>query len=334
MHSLSILLPFRNAQSTLEATLESIESQRFEHYELIAINDHSEDDSRNIVSNWRNSRCRLIDNPGKGLVDALNHGIEACTNEWIVRMDADDLMHPNRLLRLWQTINDKPELDLVAHRVRMFSNQPVLAGYRQYLNWQNQILSAEQISNEIYVESPFAHPAVMFKKEVVTTLGKYKRGDFPEDYELWLRMHASGARMLKIPDVLLDWRDSPTRLSRTDASYRRKAFDNLRAQYLSCDPRIKQNPALTIWGAGRITRKRCRLLLDKGFTVSAWIDIDPKKIGNKLHGVPVFDHSWLANQSPKPFVLNYVNNHGAREEIDEILSGYGYLKSENYLSVG
>ncbi len=334
MHALSILLPFRNARSTLKATLESIDSQVFGHYELIAINDHSEDDSRTIVSGWSNSRCRLIDNPGKGLVDALNHGIEACTNEWIVRIDADDLMHSDRLLRLWQTVVAKPYLDLIAHRVRMFSNEPILAGYREYLNWQNQVLSAQQISNEIYVESPFAHPAVMFKKELVKTLGKYKKGDFPEDYELWLRMHASGARMLKIPDVLLDWRDSPTRLSRTDKSYRREAFDNLRAQYLSHDPRVKQNPALIIWGAGRITRKRCQLLLDKGFTVSAWIDIDPKKIGNKLDGVPVLDHSWLATASPKPFVLNYVNNHGAREEIDQILTGYGYLKGKNYLSVG
>ena len=147
-------------------------------------------------------------------------------------------------------------------------------------------------------------------------------------------MHEAGARMHKIADVLLRWRDSPTRLSRTDKIYRREAFDNIRAHYLSRDPRINQNRSLVIWGAGRITRKHCRLLLDKGFTVSAWIDIDPKKIGNKLNGVPVFDQSWLATQSPRPFVLNYVNNHGARQEIDQILKGYGYLKGEDFLPVG
>ena len=334
MSLLSILLPFRNAQSTIQEALESIESQSVGDYELIAVNDHSHDNSCSIVASRNDPRCCIIDNPGKGLVDALNHGMDACTNEWIVRMDADDVMHPDRLLRLWETAIAKPELDLIASRIEMFSEESVMAGYREYLNWQNRVLSAEQISNEIYVESPFAHPGVMFKKETVQQLGGYKKGDFPEDYELWLRMHASGAKLLKIPDVLLRWRDSPTRLSRTDAIYRREAFDNLRAHYLSRDPRMKQSHSLAIWGAGRITRKRCRILLDKGFTVSAWIDIDPKKIGNKLNGVPVVDHSWLASQSPKPFVLNYVNNHGAREEIDQILMGYGYLKGEDYLSVG
>ena len=68
--------------------------------------------------------------------------------------------------------------------------------------------------------------------------------------------------------------------------------------------------------------------------LTAWIDIDPQKIGNHLEGVPVYDYPWLADQSPRPFVLNYVNNHGAREKIAAALESLGFRPGHDYLSVG
>jgi glycosyltransferase involved in cell wall biosynthesis len=332
--TLSILMPFRNAGATIAEAMDSILAQSFTDFELVAVADHCQDDSVAIVNSYYDPRFRIVDNPGEGLVDALNHGISVCRCRWVVRMDADDIMHPDRLLHLCNETKMQPAPDLVASCVEIFPEETLQAGYREYLRWQNQVLTPEQIGNEIYVESPFAHPSVMFRKSLVESLGGYRAGDFPEDYDLWLRMHQGGARMLKLPQVLLCWRDSSNRLSRTHQSYRRHAFDKLRAQYLAADPRLSTDRPLVIWGAGRKTRKRCELLLGQGFEVKAWIDIDPKKIGNRLGSVPVVDPGWLENRNPRPFVLNYVTNHGARDEITTILEQYGYRAGADYLSVG
>jgi len=132
--------------------------------------------------------------------------------------------------------------------------------------------------------------------------------------------------------VLLDWRESEGRLSRTDPRCSRQAFDRLRAAYLARDPRLRNRP-LAFWGAGRKTRRRCNLLIERGFTPIAWVDIDPRKIGNRLRGVPVVPPEWLAHDE-QPFVLSYVANHGAREDITLRLEGMGYRRGVDYLMVG
>jgi cellulose synthase/poly-beta-1,6-N-acetylglucosamine synthase-like glycosyltransferase len=202
------------------------------------------------------------------------------------------------------------------------------------VRWQNQCLSPGQIADHIYLESPLPHPSVMFRRRWIERVGGYRDGRFPEDYELWLRLHAAGCPMAKLPEVLLEWREGPERTSRRDPRYAREAFDRLRAEYLARDPRLLgRRGELVIWGAGRKTRKRCRQLLERGFAVQAWVDIDPRKIGNRLQGVPVVSPDWLRRR-PRPFVLCYVSNHGARELIGRELHAMGYRRGRDYLAVG
>ena len=164
-------------------------------------------------------------------------------------------------------------------------------------------------------------------------LGKYRDGCYPEDYELWLRMVRAGCQLAKLPEILLDWTDHPNRLTRTDPRYSRKAFDRLRASYLCKDPRLATNRPLVVWGAGRHTRKRVKNLLAYGFQITAWIDVDTKKIGHQVWDAPVVAASWLDGRE-RPFVLSYVIKHGAREEIRQELESRGYRRGEDYLMVG
>ncbi len=202
------------------------------------------------------------------------------------------------------------------------------------MRWQNSCITPQDIADNIYVESPLVHPSVMFRRDQIIQLGGYRDGLFPEDYDLWLRVHHAGLQMTKISMELLDWREYPERTSRIDKRCTREAFDILRASYLAIEPRLlKHKDNFVIWGAGRKTRKRCRHLLDHGLSPTAWIDIDPNKIGNKLNGVPVVEPGWLqTNQIP--FVLGYVVNHGARDIISGSLQNMGYHRGLNYLMVG
>ncbi len=334
--TISILLPFRNAGSTLAECVDSILAQTHPHWELVAVNDHSEDGGDQWLRQLarRDSRIRVLNNPRKGLVNALNHGLAACRHELVARMDADDIMYSQRLAAQLNHFSNGHELALSATQVRLFPEALIEKGFREYIRWQNQCRSAADIARQIYVESPFAHPSVMFRKSRIQALGAYRHGLFPEDYDLWLRLFHSGQPMEKLPEVLLDWRESPKRVSRTDPRCSREAFDNLRARYLARDSRLlAHRDNFVIWGAGRKTRKRCRHLLDLGFQPRAWVDIDPKKIGNEIRGTPVVNSGWLARNG-RPFVLIYVANHGAREDIAEELDTLGYAQGENYLAVG
>ena len=193
----------------------------------------------------------------------------------------------------------------------------------------NDCLTSEQISQDIYVESPLVHPSVTFCKNIVQELGGYRDGPFPEDYDLWLRLHHAGHRMDKLPQTLLYWRAHPGSLSRTCSRYSREAFDKLRALYMASDPLLLKNrDHFVIWGAGRMTRRRTTHLQQQGFTPCAWIDIDPKKIGS----IPVHPPKWL--ETNKPFVLVYVANHGAQELISNDLIRMGYQKGTDFFLVG
>ena len=336
MPHLCIILPYRNAQTTLDECLDSIAAQTLQDYRLLAIDDHSGDGSRRLVQGRARADSRILPliNPGRGLVAALNYGLQTSNTPLVARMDADDRMYPQRLERQYRYLQEHAGITLLGCATRAFPSAGLQAGLREYIRWQNACNEPRQIADEIYIESPFAHPGVMFRRQSIIRHGGYHQGPFPEDYDLWLRLHQAGQTMAKLPEILLEWRDYPQRTSRCDPRCSRTAFDQLRARYLAREPRLlERRENFVIWGAGRRTRQRCQHLLQRGFSPQAWIDIDPKKIGNRLHGVPVVGVEWL-NRSARPFVLVYVANHGARKQIAEELQAMGYGRGTDYLMVG
>jgi glycosyltransferase involved in cell wall biosynthesis len=329
----SVLLPFHNAAETMADCIDSVLAQTLNDFEIITVNDFSNDASLQILQAYSDDRIRIINNKHRGLVSALNTGLACCNAPLVARMDADDIMYPHRLAKQYEYMRQHHEVVLLATQARKFPEASIRNGYREYMRWQNSVLSHEDVHRQIYIESPFAHPSVMFRRDSVIAAGAYRHGAFPEDYELWLRLLHLGHRMEKLPQVLLDWRESEKRLSRVSDNYSRNAFDVIRADYLSRDERI-HNRRIAFWGAGRKTRQRVRRLLDKGYEPVAWIDIDPKKIGNRINGVEVVEPAWLEQSGDKPFVLNYVTNHGARDIARQYLQRIGYVMGQDYLEVG
>ncbi|MBF0380144.1 MAG: glycosyltransferase [Magnetococcales bacterium] len=333
--TVSILLPFYNAASTLAQCLDSILNQTFTNFELLAINNGSTDNSQEVVvaKMAGDPRLKLHKLEKPGLIPALNFGLKVARADIIARMDGDDIMYPTRLEKQVQHLRQNQQCSLVACTVDLFPKEMIKDGYWEYIRWQNSCITSEDIRDEIYWESPLAHPSVTFVKQDVVALGGYRDGPYPEDYDLWLRMNLAGLKMEKLPETLLDWREGSKRLSRNDPRYNRVAFDMIRADYLAQDSRLLQGRPLVIWGAGRHTRLRAKHLLDKGFKLAAWIDVDPNKLGNRVWDVMVQPPQWLI-QKEKPFVLSYVTVRGAKEKNREQLEGFGYRRGNDYLMVG
>ena len=327
----------RDAAVTIDECLDSIAAQTMANFELVVVDDGSKDDTPDRIAAFARHvpRLRLLRGGRRGLVAALNEGLGVCRAPLVARMDADDRMHPERLARQLDYLQAHPGIDVVGSRVRAFPEKAQGAGMREYLRWQNRILRPASIAADIYVESPLTQPSATFRRQAVTDLGGYRDGDFPEDYELWLRLVSSGRRIGKCAQTLLEWRQREDSYSRTDPRFSRQAFDRLRARYLASDPRLNQGRDLVIWGAGRVTRKRCRHLLERGYSPCAWVDIDSRKIGGSIDGVPVVAPEWLAAcGTRRPLVLVYVAAHGARDAIAARLELMGFRRGRDYLGVG
>lgn len=331
--AISIVMPVRDAAATLPAALDSV--LRPDRAGLGAAR-HRRRLHRRLVRGpgrpQRDPRVRILHASRRGLVPALNAGVEAATAPLIARLDADDVCADERLAQQRRYLDAHPGTGLAASRVS-FGGDPIrAAGYARHVAWTNRLLTHEAIALGRFVESPLAHPSVMFRREVVERWGGYADGDFPEDYELWLRWLEAGVRMDKLPATLLTWNDSATRLSRHDPRYTPDAFYRVKARYLArwLASNNLHHPSVTLWGAGRVTRNRARHLLSHGVTVEAFIDIDPCKVGRAIAGRRVVDPAALPPPG-RAFVVSYVSSAGARAQIEASLRARGYRPGHDYI---
>jgi glycosyltransferase involved in cell wall biosynthesis len=325
----SVVLPVRNGEEYLAPALDSLLNQTDPDFEVVAIDDASTDGTRGVLDDCaqQDSRVRVIatdDSSGQGLVAALNYGIAECRGRYIARMDADDLCRPQRLQLQADYLDANADVSLVASRVAFAGDRQAQRGLALFVDWTNTLLDPHQIERARFIESPVIHPSVMFRQELVDDHGGYRSGKFPEDYELWLRWLDAGVRMAKLPETLLEWRDRPDRLTRADARYDVEAFFRVKAPYIArwLAAHNPAHPKVVVWGAGRTARLRFRNLAEQGIEPIAYVDIDPKKIGWKIAGVPVIAEQQIPDDA---FVLIYVAKRGARELIEACLGDRPFI---------
>ena len=330
----SFLMPCRDASATVEAAVRSIFLQTREDWELLLVDDGSLDDSVRRAADLAGTdpRVRILRRQREGLVAALNAGVQAASANLILRMDADDICHPQRLELMIQRALLEPELAVVGSLVRIEPADHVTPGMRHYIDWLNSVVLFQEITRDIFIESPFAHPSVMLRRDAVLAVGGYRDGPFPEDYDLWLRMHAAGHAMAKVPEVLLEWHDGPGRLTRTDPRYSPDAFRNLKAQHLAATF-LGTADQVQIWGAGPDGRKWRKALAPFGITVCRHFDIDPRKIGRILEGnVPVMNFRDIGTFKGCPLLVA-VGVKGARALIRRHLADLGWIETVEFRCV-
>jgi glycosyltransferase involved in cell wall biosynthesis len=332
MALVSILMPVYNASATLAAALRSIAAQTFREWELVAVNDGSTDDSLEILDQAarKDRRIRVLTGAHAGHVEALRSGSRLAASPLLARMDADDAMHPRRLVLQLARLDSPPHVDVVATRVRPVGRTG--PGMRLYVEWQNRLLSHEEIMANLFVESPLAHPTVLLRRDIFERAGGYRDPGWAEDYDLWHRLRERGARFEKLPRALLSWRDGGSRLTRTHAMYSEKAFYAAKLHYFKRHP-LAAGP-VTVWGAGPIGRAWTRDLLRAGIEVPHVIDIDPRKIGRTIaEGAARVVSVEEGLRGRRGIVLGAVGSRGAREEIRARLLGEGLVEGREFLFV-
>jgi glycosyltransferase involved in cell wall biosynthesis len=321
---MSVLLPARNASATVrEAVASMLAQEDAPPFELICVDDASTDATPDILAALarEDSRIRIVQGQGRGLVSALNLGLRHCRGELIARMDADDLAHPRRLELQAEMLAADPKLAAVGSLVDCF---PLSPGLSRLESWLNETVTAEQCANARFIEAPLVHPSTTFRREALQD--GWRDNGWPEDWDLLLRLHEQGWQLAKVPRKLLRWRDSDERLTRTGPAYAAAQLVKLRAHYLARGP--LKGRRFAIWGAGPTGKRLARELEAYGLRPVAFYDVDRKK--RIARDVPVLREDAL----PAPgetFLLGAVGAAGAREEIRSVLRPRGFREGPDLL---
>jgi glycosyltransferase involved in cell wall biosynthesis len=330
--AISILLPVRNEARHLPAALASLFAQTRQDWELVAVDDGSTDATPAILAAAarRDGRVRPLRSPERGLVPALNHGLAACRAPLVARMDGDDVCHPRRLAVQAALLAERPELGLVACGFRHFPRHHLRVGMLAYEAWQNGLTSHEAIIRDLFVESPFVHPSIMARRELLLAVGGYRDQGWAEDYDLWLRLAAGGVRFARTAEPLFFWRDRPERATRTMAEYAATAFRACKAHHLRRGF-LRDTDRVILAGAGQEGRAWRRALADEGVAVACWVDVDPRKTGRLLHGVLVMGPDQVSPRDGR--LLITVGTRGARQGVRAWAERAGFREGKDFICV-
>ena len=155
-----------------------------------------------------------------GLTVALNYGIKFCSNEWIARMDTDDICDINRFKKQINYIKCHPEVDFLGGQIIEFDDcKNKIIGKRIVpISHQNIIKRAKS-------RNPMNHMTVMYKKSILRNIDYYKKAPYFEDYYLWLRAIKKGYIFANLDDILVYVRAGNKMINR------RRGFKYFKSEY-------------------------------------------------------------------------------------------------------
>jgi len=332
MPKVSVVLPFYNAQDSLLRAINSIYNQSFTDFECLLVNNNSTDKSVEIASDFvkKDNRFRLLHEAKQGVSFASNCGSQNARGIFIARMDADDIAFPNRLKLQHDFLVNHSDFGVVSGQVKFGGSKQTAAGLFRYTEWVNSLKTHDEIALQRFVESPIINPSAMWRKKLEIDYGRYAHGDFPEDYDLWLRWIDAEVKVGKVTETVLQWNDSANRLTRTNRRYRTAAFYRTKAKYLEYKLRANNPhfPKVYVWGASRVMRSRAAFLAEYGIEVLAFIDITEKR---KINANLLY-----YKNIPSPndaFILVYMPQNIIKMRISAFLQDRGYVEGVNFLFV-
>lgn len=330
---LSVILPFYNAENTIARAVDSILKQTFTDFELILVDNNSTDKSLSIVQEiaLANSRIVIFREGQQGVSYACNRGLSLAIGELLARMDADDVSLPERLEKQVKFLDENPHIGVVATKVKHISAFPS-EGMVRFVDWSNTLISSKQIAINAFVEQPVITPSLMWRRSVMPTADLFcHNNDVPEDYDAILNWLNNGVAIAKLPETLHHWHDSESRLTRTNERYTQDAFNRVKMAYLMdwLKKNVTENRKISMWGSGKMSRKRSDLLIEMGLEIDSFIDLKE----NKQKSPPVLFYKNITAFSQN-FILCNVSAWNAREQIHDFLVANGFSAGKDFLHIG
>lgn len=178
----SVVMPFFNAERTLLPAIQSVFAQTWPHWELILLDDGSTDGSLQLARSIADNRVLVIsDGVNRGHADRRNQLVAMARGEFVVMLDADDLMHSGRLERQLAVFASCPELDVVATGVASMTSSFRIVGVRE-------LGLPDMSAINVLLRGGIAHSSIMGRRSWFVS-NPYRPGlRYAEDRELLLRV--------------------------------------------------------------------------------------------------------------------------------------------------
>ncbi|MEM6966021.1 MAG: glycosyltransferase family 2 protein [Bacteroidota bacterium] len=311
MNKISILLPCFNAAKFLPACLESILNQTEQDWELIAIDDHSIDNTFEILKTYAAKyphQIKVFQNQGKGIIPALKLAFEKSSGAFITRMDADDLMEKTKLETLKNLLLENGKGHVATGLVKYFSETQLRDGYKKYEQWLNNLSLENRNFEDIYKECVIPSPCWMCYRADVIKCGGFEHQQYPEDYDLCFRFYKNNLQVVSAKKVLHLWRDHSERTSRNDPNYANPNYFDLKLPYfLELD--FDRSRPLVIWGAGKKGKVLAKKLLERRIDFH-WVSNNEKKNGKNIYDKLVAHFSTIENFKNPQIIISVASPTG------------------------
>ena len=199
--SVSVVMSVFNGEPYLEAAIESVLRQSLGSFEFVIVDDGSTDGSNRIIREFArdHSNIVLVEQPNRGIPTAVNRGMKQARHQLIARMDADDIMVPNRLERQASFLQQHPDVSVACSYIHLINKDGLVIGASR-----PRFPSPDRVSIEPSKFLAFSQSSVMMRRQDVLSVGGY-RGEFPyaEDQDLWARLLVRGFSLAVQPEFLM-----------------------------------------------------------------------------------------------------------------------------------
>lgn len=316
-HMLSIIMPVKNTEDFLKPCLDSIVNQTLQHWQLLAIDDHSTDRSHEILMNYarQDARIMVVRNEGQGVTAALQTGQRHCSGNYITRMDSDDINELHKYEYMLSGLKEKGPGYIALGQVKYFCEAGLGEGFKQYEQWMNALIAGGTCFDEVYKECVIPSPCWMLHRDDFERAGGFDTVMYPEDYDLCFRMYQQHLKPIACNEVLFHWRDYPHRTTRVVAHYQGDALLTLKCHHflkIDFDPAKK----LVLWGAGKRGKFIARYLVSQNIHFD-WICNNENKIDHQIYGVRLGSEKMLTETDNKQIIVS-VANTGEQTAIKEM----------------
>lgn len=199
---ITILMPVYNGEQHLKQAIESVLGQTFVDFELLIIDDGSNDGSGKIINSYEDERIRLVKNKkNKGIIFSLNKGLALARGEYIARMDADDISLPERLSKQYRFMENNPGVALVGCWAKIIGEDG------RPLNDKRLPSKHGEIKFNLLFRNPFIHSSIFFRKNLIKAMGGYDYNyKHAEDFALYSKLIKNNLKTVNLPEFLIKFR--------------------------------------------------------------------------------------------------------------------------------
>ena len=255
---ITVLVAVHNGEPYLRSAIDSVLAQSLSDFELLVVDDASQDGTAKLLASYDDPRLRVLRNETNlGQVPSLNLGLREARGEYIARLDADDRCLPRRLERQVAVLDALPRIGLVGGWMDIVDESGRRLGAQR--GRIDDLLSYvyATLVMQVYV----AHPAAMFRRQPVLELGGYDEALAPsEDHDLWRQLLLDGWDARIVPETLVEYRVHPRQLSQVRSRVQQEHDRTSQERFLAAlAPGIETRPVmLLLAGAPEVWREDVR----------------------------------------------------------------------------